>query len=111
MIRKNISLYESDIKKIGKIVENHEGNLSAAMREIIDFVDYMLYRFGSFEEAKKIEKRAKGVCLPHGMLNWFLKYTEACLPDEAAIESMEELHPVESVRDLQNSQVCASPRW
>ncbi len=100
MIRKNISLYESDIKKIDKIVENHEGNLSAAMREIIDFVDYMLSKFGSFEEAKKIERRAKGVCLPYGILDWFLRYTDACLPDEVAVESLEEIHAVESVRDL-----------
>jgi len=37
MIRKNISLYEEDMKKIGRIAEKHEGNLSAAMREIIEF--------------------------------------------------------------------------
>jgi len=100
MIRKNISLYEEDMKKIAKIVERHEGNLSAAMREIIDFVDFMLRKFGSFEEARKIEKRVKGVCLPYGMLNWFLTYTSECLPDEAAAGSIEEICAIESVSDL-----------
>ena len=100
MIRKNISLYEEDMKKIAKIVERHEGNLSAAMREIIDFVDFMLRKFGSFEEARKIEKRVKGVCLPYGMLNWFLTYTNECLPDEAAAGSIEEICAIESVSDL-----------
>jgi len=100
MIRKNISLYEEDMEKIAKIVEKHEGNLSAAMREIIDFVDFMLRKFGSLEEARKIEKRTKGVCLPYGMLNWFLTYTSECLPDEAAAGSIEEICAIESVSDL-----------
>ncbi len=100
MIRKNISLYEEDMKKIAKIVEKHEGNLSAAMREIIDFVDFMLRKFGSLEEARKIEKRTRGVCLPYGMLNWFLTYTSECLPDEAAAGSIEEICAIESVSDL-----------
>ena len=100
MIRKNISLYEEDMKKIAKIVEKHEGNLSAAMREIIDFVDFMLRKFGSLEEARKIEKRKKGVCLPYGMLNWFLTYTSECLPDEAGAGSIEEICAIESVSDL-----------
>lgn len=100
MIRKNISLYEADMKKIERIVEKHEGNLSAAMREIIDFVDFMLRKFGSLEEAKKIEWRTKGVCLPCGMLNWFLTYTSECLPDEDATGSMEEICAIESVSDL-----------
>jgi len=100
MIRKNISLYEEDMRKIAKIVERHEGNLSAAMREIIDFVDFMLRKFGSLEDAKKIEKRTKGVCLPFGMLRWFLTYTSECLPDEAAAGSIEEICAIESVSDL-----------
>lgn len=100
MIRKNISLYEEDMKKIGRIVEKHEGNLSAAMREIIDFVDFMLQKFGSFEKAKKIERRTKGVCVPNELLNWFLTYTSECLPDEDAAGSIEEICAIESVSDL-----------
>jgi hypothetical protein len=100
MIRKNISLHEDDMKKIGGIVEKHEGNLSAAIREIIDFVDFMLWKFGSLEEAKKIEKRTKGVCVPNTMLNWFLTHTDACLPDEDAAGSIEEICAIESVSDL-----------
>ena len=99
MIRKNISLYEEDTKKIERLIEKHEGNLSAAMREIIDFVDFMLRKFGSLEEAKKIEQRTKGVCMPYGVLNWFLTYTSECLPDEDATGSVAE-HATGSVSDL-----------
>jgi len=88
------------MKKIKQITEKHEGNLSAAMREIIDFVDFMLRKFGSLEEAKKIERRTKGVCLPSEMLNWFLTYTSECLPDEDAAGSIEEICAIESISDL-----------
>jgi len=100
MIRKNISLYDEDLKKIEGIVEKHEGNLSAAMREIIDFVEFVQRKFGGFEEAKKIEKRIKGVCVPNTMLNWFLTYTKGCLPDEDTIGGIEDLYAIESVYDL-----------
>ncbi|MEA2074886.1 MAG: hypothetical protein U9O85_04015 [Euryarchaeota archaeon] len=100
MIRRNISLYEEDMKKIEGIVEKHEGNLSAAMREIINFVDFMLRKFGSLEEAKKIELRTKGICIPNTMLNWFLTYTSECLPDEDATGGIEDIHAIESVSDL-----------
>jgi len=100
MIRKNISLYEEDMKKIEWIVKKHEGNLSAAMREIIEFVDFILRKFGSFEEAKKIEQRTKGVRLPWGILSWFLTYTSECLPDEDVAASIEEISAIESVSDL-----------
>lgn len=100
MIRKNISLYEEDIKKIERIVTKHEGNLSAAMREIIDFVDFMLKKFNDLEEAKKIERRIKGVCIPNTMLNWFLTHTDECLPDEDATGCIEEIRAIESVSDL-----------
>jgi hypothetical protein len=100
MIRKNISLYEEDMKRMERILEIHEGNLSAAMREIIEFAHFMLRRFGSLKEAKKVEKRFKGVCIPNMLLNWFLTYTEACLPDEIAIRSLEEIHAIATVSDL-----------
>ncbi|MDI6886387.1 MAG: hypothetical protein QMD22_08625 [archaeon] len=100
MIRKNISLYDEDVKKIERIVEKHEGNLSAAIREIIEFTHVMQRKFGSLEEAKRVERRIKGICIPNMMLNWFLRYTTECLPDEIAIGSLEEIHALESVSDL-----------
>ena len=100
MIRKNISLYEEDMKKILPIVERHEGNLSEAMREIIDFTSFMQQKFGSLPEAKKIENKTKGACLPDGMLNWFITHTRECLLDEDVIESLEEIQGIESLSDL-----------
>ena len=100
MIRKNISLYDEDVKRIERIVEKHEGNLSAAIREIIEFTYSMQRKFGSLEEAKKVESRIKGICIPNMMLNWFFTYTNECLPDEIAIGSLEEIHALESVSDL-----------
>lgn len=100
MIRKNISLYEDDMKKIERIVGKHEGNLSAAIREIIEFVDFMQRKFGSLEEAKRIEKRHGNISVPREMLNWFLRYTRGCLPDMDATESIEDVNTIECVSDL-----------
>ena len=100
MIRKNISLHEEDLKKIESIIEKHEGNLSATVREIIGFVDFMSKKFGSLEEANKIGMRIKGICIPETMLNWFLTHTDKCLPDEATAGCIEEMHATESVYDL-----------
>lgn len=100
MIRKNISLFEEDMKKIEGIVEKHEGNLSAAMREIIDFVDFMQRRFGNLDAAKKVERKAKGICVPPTLLNWFLTYTDGCLPDEITADCVEEITAIESMSKL-----------
>jgi hypothetical protein len=100
MIRKNISLYEKDVKKLAPLLEQHEGNLSAAIREMIEFVDFMLQKFGSLEEARRIEKRLQGICIPHLMLTWFLSCTDACLPSEESVDSLVEMIPLRGVMDL-----------
>ena len=105
MIRKNISLYEKDLKKLAPLLEKHEGNLSAAVREMIAFVDFMAQKFGSLEEARRLEKRVKGICIPQLMLNWFLTCTDACLPTEESIESVEELLPLHTLTDLESFSI------
>lgn len=100
MIRKNISMYEKDLEKLERLLEKNEGNLSAVVREIIDFFDFMQRKFGSLEEAKKIERRVKGICIPNTLLIWFLKYTEGCLPDEAEAGCIEEIMAIKSMSDL-----------
>jgi hypothetical protein len=102
MIRKNISLYEKDLKKLAPLLEKHEGNLSAAVREMIEFVDFMAQKFGSLEEARRLEKQVKGICIPRLMLNWFLTCTAACLPTEESIDSVEELLPFHTLTDLES---------
>ena len=40
-VRKNISLENVHLKKLEPLVQKHNGNFSAAMREIIDLIDTM----------------------------------------------------------------------
>lgn len=100
MIRKNISLYEKDVKKLTPLLEQHEGNLSAAIREMIEFVDFMHQKFGSLEEARRVEKRLQGICIPRLMLSWFLSCTDACLPSEESVDALAEMLPLRGVMDL-----------
>jgi hypothetical protein len=60
----------------------------------------MLKKFETLEEAKKVEKRIKGVCVPNIMLNWFLSYTHECLPDDDVINALEEIQYIASLSDL-----------
>ncbi|GEM_PF-819161 len=101
MIRKNISLYEKDLRRLAPLLEKHEGNFSAAVREMIEFMDSMVQKFGSMEEAIRVEKRVKGVCIPRLMLNWFLTCTDSCLPPDESIDALAELISLHTVTDLE----------
>ncbi|MDY6965923.1 MAG: hypothetical protein SVM80_08150 [Halobacteriota archaeon] len=90
MIRKNISLEKDDLKKIEPIVDKHNGNLSAAIREIIGFADDALKNFGDINSAKNFERATNGVVISKGILNWLLEQTEGCLPDYEAIDRITE---------------------
>lgn len=100
MIRKNISLDKDDLKKIEPIIEKHKGNLSAAIREIINIADYVIGNFGDIESIKKVDKRESGFFVPKGIFNWLLIQTEGCLPDYEAIDRLTEQCDTENGTDL-----------
>ncbi len=55
-IRRNVS-FPKDSKfpnKIKPFLDMHEGNFSAAIREIIDFADFARNKMGSLERAKEL---------------------------------------------------------
>ena len=106
MIRKNISLEKDDLKKIESIVDKHEGNLSAAIREVINFADYAINNFGDLESVKKIDGSTDGVVFPKGILVWLLIQTEGCLPDFKTIDSITEQCEIEKKKDVSCNLSC-----
>ena len=108
MIRKNISLEKDDLKKIEPIVIKNRGNVSAAIREIINFTDYVTNNIGDIESIKKFYKSTKGVTIPKGILRWFLIQTEGCLPDFEVIDSITETCTMTKRTDLSCSLECIS---
>jgi hypothetical protein len=53
IVRKNITLENIHLKKLELLINKHQGNLSAAIRDSIDMADVVLLQYGSIEEAKK----------------------------------------------------------
>lgn len=103
MIRKNISLDEEDLKKIEPIVHKHNGNLSAAIREIIDVSNIFLNDFDDLddlESIKDLKKDYEGVLIPKKIFYWFLTLAEGCLPDHDTIESLNEKCEIHAISDI-----------
>lgn len=51
VVRKNISLEQTHLKKLDSLIIKHKGNLSAAIRDAIDVTEASLKRYGSVEDA------------------------------------------------------------
>jgi len=51
VVRKNISLEQTHLKKLDPLILKHNGNLSAAIRDAIDITEASLKRYGSVEDA------------------------------------------------------------
>ena len=91
MLRKNISLSDSHLRLLDPLLKKHQGNLSAAMRDIIDFTGYVTENLGSLETAKDLLKeknhardltlnRIYGVTIPLTIFRWLLADRKGGLP-------------------------------
>jgi len=92
VVRRNISLETSHLKLLEPLTEEHGGNLSAAMRDIIEFYGFMIQQHGSIEEARHASRDDKcksprelliedGFCamIDYPMFDHFLKHAKDTL--------------------------------
>ena len=91
MLRKNVSISDTHLKMLDPLLKKHQGNLSAAMRDIIDFTGFVTENMGSLETAKDLFKeknhameqtrnRIYGVTIPLTMFRWLLTNRKNNLP-------------------------------
>lgn len=91
MLRKNVSISDSHLKLLDPLLKKHQGNLSAAMREIIDFTGFVAENIGCLESAKNLlqekncareetNNRIYGVTIPLSMFKWLLSNRKGILP-------------------------------
>ncbi|MCZ7398908.1 MAG: hypothetical protein O8C62_04385 [Candidatus Methanoperedens sp.] len=91
MLRKNVSISDAHLKMLDPLLKKHQGNLSAAMRDIIDFTGFVTENMGSLETAKDLFKeknhameqtrnRIYGVTIPLTMFRWLLTNRTCNLP-------------------------------
>ncbi len=91
MLRKNVSISDTHLKMLDPLLKKHQGNLSAAMRDIIDFTGFVTENMGSLETAKDLFKeknhameqtrnRIYGITIPLTMFRWLLSNRKTNLP-------------------------------
>lgn len=91
MLRKNVSISNDHLKMLDPLLKKHQGNMSAAMRDIIDFTGFVTQNLGSLEIAKdllkeknhereKTLKRIYGLTIPLTMFRWLLNNRKSSLP-------------------------------
>jgi len=79
------------LKMLDPLLKKHQGNLSAAMRDIIDFTGFVTENMGSLETAKdlfkeknhameQIRNRIYGITIPLTMFRWLLSNRKSNLP-------------------------------
>lgn len=102
MIRKNVSLDETHLQKLQPLLERHKGNLSAAVREIIDLASPNLANHGTsgeINEKMKKEKKFRGakeellsseefVTMSQQMMKWLVKSCTGKLLDEDVVHEL-----------------------
>ncbi len=96
--RKTLSLSEGDMQKLNPILKRHNGNFSAAVRELVFLGDTMISRFGSIESAlhelhprksllQQLVENRYGILLPYSLVQWGLKLLEGFLPPKGSLET------------------------
>ncbi len=91
MLRKNVSISDTHLKMLDPLLKKHQGNLSAAMRDIIDFTGFVTENMGSLETAKDLfreknhameetRNRIYGITIPLTMFRWLLVNRTGNLP-------------------------------
>ena len=90
-VRKNVALDRKHVRMLQPIIEKHQGNFSAAIRELVELVDVIGKEYGSIDALKEsaITKKTKrdeyienhyGVVVPSQILHWLLREHQFDIP-------------------------------
>lgn len=115
MIRKNVSLDEAHLQKLQPLLEKHKGNLSAAVREVIDLVSPDFENHGIPEETgEKLKKKRKSsgakeellrseesVTMNQQMMKWLVRSCAGKLMDEDVVNGLINPYIVTTLPELE----------
>ena len=115
MIRKNVSMEDEYLQKLQPFLEKNNGNLSAAIRDVIEFADAALQGHESVEDAleyftqnstKYPEIRnnliESGECILVSQLSfrWLIENTDGILVDDELVSEIFNPYQIKNVPDL-----------
>ncbi len=82
-VRKNVALDHKHVRMLQPIIDKHQGNFSAAIRELVELMDVLCKHYGSLEALKEQAMNNKsrrdqyienhyGLVVPSQILHWLL---------------------------------------
>lgn len=115
MIRKNVSLDEAHLQKLQPLLEKHKGNLSAAVREVIDLVSPDLENHRTPEETdEKLKKERvfpgakeelfsgeESISMNQQMMKWLVRNCAGKLMDEDVVHAFINPYIVTTLPELE----------
>jgi hypothetical protein len=127
VIRKNISLENSHLKKLEPLTIKHNGNLSAAIRDAIDISEAALHRYGSLDKAissisdhkkdltareKSIES-GRNILLSTPIFLWMIKNTKGLTLDKEILDELLDPLKIITITDLdkQINELSTESGW
>lgn len=127
VVRKNISLENSHLKKLEPLTKKHNGNLSAAIRDAIDITETALHRYGTVEKAvsgiavdrkeptarEKSIETGKNVLLSSPIFIWLIRYTSGILLDKEILDELLDPLKIKTISELdkQINEISSESGW
>lgn len=114
IVRKNITLENTHLKKLEPLINKHEGNLSAAIRDSIDMTDVVIFQYGTIEKAitnittetKKLTgheqsiESGKNVLIASPVFQWMLKWTKGIPLDHEILDELLDPLKIKTISEL-----------
>ncbi len=90
-VRKNVALDHKHVKMLQPLIQKHQGNFSAAIRELVELMDSLRAQYGNIETLKEstLVKKSRrdqyiedhyGIVVPSQILHWLLTGREVDIP-------------------------------
>ena len=116
--RKHIALEDENVKKIQSLIDKHNGNLSAAIRDAIELTSIALQYYPTVEDAKSLittlkEIQEDQVIIQVPLFQWLLKKTRGLIIDKQILDYIIDPFSITSIPELEDfiNNMCRDFGW
>jgi predicted hydrocarbon binding protein len=116
--RKHIALENEYISKIQPLIDKHNGNLSAAIRDAIELTNIALQYYPSIEDAKSLittlkEIQEDQIIIQVPLFQWLLKKTRGLIIDKQILDYIIDPFSITTISELEDfiNNMCRDFGW